>query len=120
MAEVKHCDEYLVEDNSNVFYTDCKGEEIFDHSLKGEFIFIDPSKPFSSNLTKVINPLHQVYVKPSFIKYFVKDVMHWVILLFSVTLGVISFNSGIPLMGGFMIGIGISLIMGNYIYWKKL
>lgn len=114
---MKRCREFIVTDHNNIYYTDCKGNKVYDVRKKDELIMLDVTKPFSDNLKQTIStPI----LKRSFVEYLKSDIRTFISLnLVCPLLAIVSFAEGAPFMGGFALTVLITYYVGSLIDWKR-
>lgn len=113
----KNCKEFMVMDNSNIHYYDCDGNQQFDKGKKGEIINIDFTKPFSSNLSGVINNFKSS--KFTFWDYLVENPLFFGALGMGILMLTVAILESSTVMVLFFSGVILILIGGSLISWNK-
>lgn len=115
--------EYLVTNNSKMFYTDFDGIKVVAIDNKGDIISsLDDTKPFSTNIVLIVNNLGEENneSKLSYWDYLVKDKWTFVILIMALLIGGVAYRENIIGMTIFMASIVLINFIKDYINYKKM
>jgi hypothetical protein len=115
---LKDCKEFIVMDNHNIYYTNEKGEKVFDAQKKDTVVNVDVTQAFSDNLKEVIQSLYKPK-KRTFWEYLKSDILsNSIITIFSITMAIISYYEGVMFMTYFMSGVFLTALIASLIDWK--
>ena len=127
--------EFEVMDNSNIYYTDENGKNVYDAQQKGKFVWVDTTRQFSSNLQLVDGQPSdddQIPEKPqgyqalknrerrTFWEYIKSDILNvTIITVFTLAMAIISYYENVMFMTYFMSFVFALLWVASFIDWKR-